>query len=126
MLIFVIFTLNAYVTGETSLDPLDHIEIDEAKNANEDVRNKRSGEFFSLLLKKKLGLLNSLTGVSSGKSIGGHPGVNPFDQHLHPFQHLQPPQPLVSFVLQTRVNARNYEWRFCNCVSKKNINRDYS
>lgn len=114
MLAFVIFTLNVYVTGETSLDPIDNVEIDEAKSNNDDVRNKRSGEFFSLLLKKKLGLIKSLAGVSSGKSFGQP--ANPFEQHLHPFQQSQPLPPLVSSVCGHVTACIYYGRDFLNCV----------
>lgn len=68
-LTIVIFTLNGYVTRASSLDPLENVEIDETKTDRDDSRTKRSGNIFSSLLKKKFGLLSSLTGSSSGKSI---------------------------------------------------------
>jgi len=70
VLTIVIFALNGYVTRATSLDPLENVEIDETKTDRDDSRTKRSGNIFSSLLKKKLGLLGSLSGTSSGKSIG--------------------------------------------------------
>jgi hypothetical protein len=69
VLTIVIFAVGGYVTQATSLDPLDHVEPDGVKNDNDDTRTKRSGEIFSSLIKKKLGLFNSLSGTSSGKSI---------------------------------------------------------
>ncbi|XP_025204875.1 uncharacterized protein LOC112601447 [Melanaphis sacchari] len=69
VLTVVIFALNGYVTRATSLDPLENVEIDETKIDREDLRTKRSGNIFSSLLKKKLGLIGSLSGTSSGKSI---------------------------------------------------------
>jgi len=70
VLTIVILALNGYVTRATSLDPLDNVEIDETKTDRDDSRTKRSGNIFSSLLKKKFGLLSSITGSSSGKSIG--------------------------------------------------------
>ncbi|XP_022180033.1 glutenin, high molecular weight subunit PW212 [Myzus persicae] len=69
-LTIVILALNGYVTRATSLDPLENVEIDESKTDRDDSRTKRSGNIFSSLLKKKFGLLSSITGTSSGKSIG--------------------------------------------------------
>ncbi|XP_001944996.2 uncharacterized protein LOC100168723 [Acyrthosiphon pisum] len=69
-LTIVILALNGYVTRATSLDPLENVEIDETKTDRDDSRTKRSGNIFSSLLKKKFGLLSSITGSSSGKSIG--------------------------------------------------------
>ncbi|XP_015373634.1 PREDICTED: uncharacterized protein LOC107168663 [Diuraphis noxia] len=70
VLTIVILALNGCVTRATSLDPLENVEIDETKTDRDDSRTKRSGNIFSSLLKKKLGLLSSITGTSSGKSIG--------------------------------------------------------
>ncbi|XP_027849457.2 uncharacterized protein LOC114129034 [Aphis gossypii] len=80
VLAIVIFALNGYVTRATSLDPLENVEIDETKTDRDDSRTKRSGNIFSSLLKKKLGLLGSLSGTSSGKSIG-HSAEN-FPEHF--------------------------------------------
>lgn len=80
VLAIVIFALNGYVTRATSLDPLENVEIDETKTDRDDSRPKRSGNIFSSLLKKKLGLLGSLSGTSSGKSIG-HSAEN-FPEHF--------------------------------------------
>lgn len=73
VLTIVIFAVSGYVTKATSLDPLDHIEPDSANNDNDDTRTKRSGDIFSSLIKKKLGLFSSLSGTSSGKSIDHQP-----------------------------------------------------
>lgn len=70
VLTIVVFTLNVYVTSATSLDPTQYVEIEDTKSENDDTRTKRSGDIFSSLLKKKFGLISSLAGSSSGKSIG--------------------------------------------------------
>lgn len=70
MLVIAVFVVNGYVTKATSLDPLENVEIDAPNTDSEDARTKRSGDIFSSLVKKKLGLFSSLTGSSSGKSLG--------------------------------------------------------
>lgn len=65
-----VFALNGYVTTATSLDPLENDQLENTKSENDDTRTKRSGNILSSLVKKKLGLFSSLTGSSSGKSIG--------------------------------------------------------
>lgn len=78
----VIFALNGYVTKATSLDPLENVDIYETKNDRDDSRTKRSGNIFSSLLKKKLGLIKSIAGTSSGKSIGSIGQSEHFDEHF--------------------------------------------
>lgn len=86
ILTIVIFSLNVYVTRATSLDPVDHVEMEQhTEDKIDGSRNRRSGEFFSSLLKKKFGLISTLTGVSAGKAMG-----NPVPEHYE--QH----EPLVS------------------------------
>lgn len=70
VLIIAIFTLNVYVTNATSLDPTQYVEMGDTKSESGDTRTKRSGDLFTSLLKKKFGLISSLAGSSSGKSIG--------------------------------------------------------
>lgn len=97
MLAIVIFALNGYVTRATSLDPLENVEIDETKTDRDDSRPKRSGNIFSSLLKKKLGLLGSLSGTSSGKSIG-HSAEN-FPEHFE--------EPLVCHVCKLFIKIKS-------------------
>lgn len=70
MLAVAVFALNGYVTTATSLDPLENDQLEGTKSDSDDTRTKRSGNILSSLVKKKLGLFSSLTGSSSGKSIG--------------------------------------------------------
>jgi len=99
VLTIVILALNGYVTSGTSLDPLENVEIDETKTERDDSRTKRSGNIFSSLLKKKLGLLSSITGTSSGKSIGH------FDSYPEHFE-----EPLVCHIKLYYKHQIKFSW----------------